>query len=31
MDKIWVKNYPPGVPAEIDPSQYASLVALFED
>jgi long-chain acyl-CoA synthetase len=31
MDKIWIKNYPPGVPAEIDPSQYASLVALFEE
>jgi long-chain acyl-CoA synthetase len=31
MDKIWLKNYPPGVPADIDPSQYASLVALFEE
>jgi long-chain acyl-CoA synthetase len=31
MDRIWLKNYPPGVPAEIDPAHYASLVALFED
>ncbi|NJO34008.1 MAG: hypothetical protein HC869_13580, partial [Rhodospirillales bacterium] len=31
MDRIWIKNYPPGVPADIDPSQYASVVALFEE
>ena len=31
MDRIWVKNYPPGVPAEIDATQYPSLVALFEE
>ena len=31
MDKIWIKNYPPGVPAEIDATQYPSLVALFEE
>ncbi len=31
MDKIWLRNYPPGVPAEIDPSQYPSLVAMFEE
>jgi long-chain acyl-CoA synthetase len=31
MERIWLKNYPPGVPADIDPSQYASLVALFEE
>ena len=31
MDHFWIKNYPPGVPAEIDPSQYASVVALFEE
>jgi long-chain acyl-CoA synthetase len=31
MEKIWIKNYPPGVPAEIDPSQYQSIVALFEE
>ena len=27
-DRIWLKNYPPGVPADIDPGQYASLVEL---
>ena len=31
MDRIWLKNYPAGVPAEIDVSQYPSLVALFEE
>ena len=31
MDRIWQKNYPPGVPTEIDPSKYASLVALLEE
>jgi long-chain acyl-CoA synthetase len=31
MDRIWLKNYPPGVPADIDPDQYTSLVALFEE
>ncbi len=31
MDKIWVKNYPPGVPADIDAAQYPSLVALFDE
>jgi long-chain acyl-CoA synthetase len=31
MDRIWLKNYPPGVPAEIDPSLYPSLVAVFEE
>jgi long-chain acyl-CoA synthetase len=31
MDRFWIKNYPPGVPADIDPSQYASVVALFEE
>jgi long-chain acyl-CoA synthetase len=25
MEKIWLKSYPAGVPAEIDPSAYASL------
>jgi long-chain acyl-CoA synthetase len=25
MEKIWLKSYPPGVPAEIDPSAYPSL------
>jgi long-chain acyl-CoA synthetase len=30
MDKIWLKSYPPGVPAEIDPSQLSSLTELVE-
>ena len=30
MDKIWLDSYPPGVPAEIDPDQYVSLVQLLE-
>ncbi len=31
MDKIWLKSYPEGVPAEIDIDHIPSLVALFED
>ena len=31
MDRIWLKHYPPGVPADIDPSAYPSLVALFDE
>ncbi|HEX2216080.1 MAG TPA: AMP-binding protein, partial [Xanthobacteraceae bacterium] len=31
MERIWLKHYPQGVPAEIDPSHYPSLVALFEE
>ncbi|MGB9991728.1 long-chain-fatty-acid--CoA ligase [Pseudoduganella rhizocola] len=31
MDKIWLKSYPPGVPAEIDTNQYRSLVHLLEE
>jgi long-chain acyl-CoA synthetase len=31
MDRIWIKDYPPGVPAEIDTKQYPSVVALFEE
>jgi long-chain acyl-CoA synthetase len=31
MDKIWLKSYPPNVPAEIDPDQYHSLVHLLEE
>ena len=30
MEKIWLKNYPPGVPAEIDPSAWKSLQEIFE-
>jgi long-chain acyl-CoA synthetase len=29
MDKVWLKSYPPGVPAEIDVSQYASITELL--
>jgi long-chain acyl-CoA synthetase len=31
MERIWLKQYPPGVPTDIDPSRYASLVELLED
>ena len=31
MDKIWLKSYPAGVPAEINPDQYRSLVHLLEE
>jgi long-chain acyl-CoA synthetase len=31
MDRIWLKHYPPGVPADIDASQYRSIVALMEE
>ena len=30
MEKIWLKSYPSGVPAEIDIDHIPSLVALFE-
>ena len=31
MDRIWLSQYPAGVPADIDASQYASLIALLEE
>ncbi len=31
MERIWLRNYPPGVPAEIDPSQYRSLLDIFDE
>jgi long-chain acyl-CoA synthetase len=31
MDKFWLKSYQPGVPAEIDWTQYRSLTHLLED
>ncbi|MDC8759411.1 long-chain-fatty-acid--CoA ligase [Janthinobacterium fluminis] len=31
MDKIWLKSYPPGVPSEIDLSQYRSLVHMQDE
>ncbi len=30
MDKIWLKRYPEGMPEEIDPQHYNSLLDLFE-
>jgi len=30
MERIWLKSYPPGVPADIDPNQYRSLTELFD-
>ena len=30
-DRMWLKCYPEGVPADIDAAQYPSLVALMED
>jgi long-chain acyl-CoA synthetase len=30
MERIWLKSYPAGVPADIDPKKYRSLVQLFE-
>ncbi|MBU6465056.1 MAG: long-chain fatty acid--CoA ligase [Bradyrhizobium sp.] len=31
MERIWLKQYPAGVPADIDATQYASLVELLEE
>ncbi len=31
IDRPWLKAYPAGVPTDIDPSQYPSLVALMEE
>jgi len=30
MERIWLKSYPAGVPADINPGEYRSLVELFE-
>ena len=30
MEKVWLKSYPQGVPAEIDVSEFRSLGDLFE-
>ena len=30
-DRPWLTSYPPGVPADIDPTQYSSLVALLQE
>lgn len=31
MDRFWLKNYPQGVPADIDPGRYKSLIQLFDE
>ena len=31
MEKIWLKSYPPGVPHDVNPEQYASLTQLLEE
>ncbi len=31
MEKIWLKSYPKGVPAEIDINEYQSLAQLFDE
>ena len=31
MDRFWLKSCPAGVPADIDPSAYPSVVSLFEE
>src|SRR5215475_9243432 len=31
MERLWLRHYPPGVLAEIDPSRYPSLAAMFEE
>ncbi|MBD8050401.1 long-chain-fatty-acid--CoA ligase [Limnohabitans radicicola] len=30
-DRVWLNSYPAGVPADIDPGQYSSLVGLMEE
>ena len=30
LDKVWLKSYPAGVPAEIDPSEYTSILDVFD-
>jgi long-chain acyl-CoA synthetase len=31
MEKIWLKGYPAGVPAEIDPTRYETVAAMLEE
>jgi long-chain acyl-CoA synthetase len=31
VERFWLKNYPPGVPADIDVNQYRSLVQLLDE
>ena len=30
MDRFWLKNFPPGVPADVNPNEYASLRDLID-
>jgi long-chain acyl-CoA synthetase len=31
LDRFWLKNYPPSVPSDVDPTVYPSIVALIEE
>lgn len=31
MEKIWLKHYPKGIPHEINPDQYSSLIEVFNE
>ena len=31
MEKVWLKHYPEGVPEQINPDKYSSLVAMIEE
>ncbi len=31
MEKVWLKSYPPGIPHEIDPFEFASIRAILEE
>lgn len=31
MDRVWLQHYPPGVPTDIDPDEYASLRDVFDE
>ncbi len=31
MERVWLKRYPAGIPSEIKPGEYRSLVQLFDD
>jgi len=31
VERLWLRHYAPGVPAEIDPTRYPSLVAMLEE
>ena len=31
QEKLWLKSYPKGIPADINPDRYSSLLGLFEE